>query len=514
MNKPLSDGGKITSRFPLAYGNEEETGIMVRFDRSGPFMQPLHFAESLTQYLPANLPHWTDGFRAFLGNGGLVYPGGSATDRERYVDMSSAAVQIEDNKARYDNIERATPECSSPTEMGVYVQAHEQLIVDMAQNYAVQTSKINERPTEIRIQRRVVDSVGNRKACHDNFGVPNVVEKLADDTIAAPLVGFIATRSFMTGAGYVGMSRPDQGPDSTQFAQKINGLEDIEGYGYKGYMYRVENEYGDERLEIRCNDINISPWAIRVRVGGIALMLATLDTPLKGLVNDRLYTTTAIKTAKQSNLANFLPDGRLQTTFALKSALDSQEFMADIFLEKLPHYVDLGDEYLDIATEIKEYCADFRAVLGGYLPLEYLADRSDFAAKFTNILANRAEDGKPLLSFESMRDDMRYDHIAIASLTNGISRVRKGNGYSMRDKGKFRNTPRDKDVQKAFYWAPSSTRATIRAKLIRTQELAEVRWRKIAIETKNGYGEIDLGNVDDTELTMFQQHAIEHFNSV
>lgn len=489
---------KNPAHIPLAYGNEEETGLMVRFGSEGPFMQPTHLAESLSDYLPPQLPRWSNSMHSFLGNGGLIYPGGTIPEKDENGFVSHEA----SHKAKYDNIERATPECATPTELAVYVQAHEQLMIEIAKNYVQDWSELGEEEVRIRIQRRVVDSAHSRKGCHDNFAVPSAEWVMRDNQIAAPLMGFIATRSFMTGAGLIRQDMP-------RFAQKIDGLADVNGYGYAGYMYRVESQFGDERLEIRSNDINISPWAIRARIGGVALMLAALQTPLKDSISDKFDYVRPMRTAKVSNFAEFTPDGQLIKTFDLSHALDVQEYMADIFIDKLPRKVDIPPEYAAIARELKEYCIDFRAVLAGHLPLEFLADRSDFAAKFSQIIANRQADGKPLTSIESMRDDMLYDYIGVASINGSNPRVRFGEGYKLRSSGAFKDTPRERDVQNAVYQPPKTTRAKMRAELIRTQKVIDVSWQKVELDSSTSYTEISLGPVNATTLSEIDKHAVE-----
>ncbi len=133
--------------FPTVMGVEEETGLMV--NHGTVWEDPNILAENIADYMPSI--SFSGVNKLFLQNGGLIYPGGGAGAKGA------------------DNIERATPECRRPVEIAAYIQANERLMVDIAANYAKKMSAANNSHTQVRIQRRVVDSQGNRKACHDNF---------------------------------------------------------------------------------------------------------------------------------------------------------------------------------------------------------------------------------------------------------------------------------------------------------------------------------------------------------
>jgi hypothetical protein len=231
-------------------------------------------------------------------------------------------------------------------------------------------------------------------------------------------------------------------------------------------------------------------------------MLAALDTPLKGKINSAFDFSKSIQVANESNVAKFTPDGRIERTISLLHALNVQEYMADIFVEELPELVNISPDLSNIARELKQYCVDFRDVLDGILPIDILADRSDFAAKFAQILENRREDNKPLLTIESARDDMMYDYISISGIPGLKPRVRWGAGYKLRQSGAFKDTPRNADVERAFYWPPSKTRASMRAKIIREYGPSRIGWRHAEVYSPSGLAAtINLGKVNQTSLS-------------
>ena len=454
-----------TNGFPAVMGVEEETGLMVNYG-SG-WQDPTDIAERLGQYLPQDLAHAGQNGRFFLQNGGLVYAGGC-------------------RDSTVDNVERTTPECLFPEQAGVYLQACEDLIVDIARLYVEEMSHKVDGLTKVRIQRRVVDSAGNRKGCHDNFSVNSPADYTKGVKYHA-LIAHLATRSFMTGAGFVANN-------GFRHAQKMDGLQNVVGYGNAGYMFRPVGEdtrWDDStgnRLEIRCSDINISPWAVRVRLGGVALLMASLELPLKDEISRILFDTSL---PDRSSLAlNAVPislDGIFifEPTNQSYQPIDFQERLADIYL-KLSDYIEVPDEYIAIARELKLYCQDYRKVLANEETINLLADRSDMAAKFTIIidkLRKNPNEGKTATLAAGL--DLFYDYIGVQANPSQEPLVKRGYGYALRDAGRFKYRVDKRDVQDAYRNPPVGTRAFARGTLIRDNMLAEVDWSRAKVPFSN-----------------------------
>ncbi len=444
--------------FPEVMGVEEETGLMV--NHGSGWEDPNILAGNISDYMPPIAFSGTSSL--FLQNGGLIYPGGG-------VGVHGA-----------DNVERATPECTGLSEVAAYIQANGRLMVEIATNYAQKMSCANGARTQVRIQRRVVDSHNNRKACHDNFGVNNVHEYI-DGIKRHVLVGHLATRSFITGAGHVTAH-------GLRYAQKIDGLKDIYGYGYEGYMYRTAGRGGSyydttgDRLEVRCSDINISPWAIVMRLGATGLLMASLETPLAQQIYGMSPARDPLQLAREMNRVPINEDGVFTPNRDTMQAVDFQERLADMYLDDLQLYIELPIEYYSIALELKRYCEDYRKVLKNQAPLSLLADRSDMAAKFTKILS--AHDG--FMKHEdrhilAARDDLLYDYIGVDAEPNSPARVRYGYGYKLRDKGIFKGKLSDHAVAGAYFNPPKDTRARIRGEAIRRYMLATVDWDRMEV---------------------------------
>lgn len=452
--------------FPTILGNEEETFMQVRFKRK--WRTPYDLTRNLEKYLPQDIPH-AGLFQYFLSNGGKIYVGGVAPDHNG---------QLAENN---DNIERTTPECTSPKEVATYIDAHDMLIRRVAQGYAVEKAEKNQHPTSIVIHRRVVDSAGNRRGSHDNFAFdePVVFEQWPEYTHA--LIGYLATRSFIVGAGHVA-------DDGYRYAQKIDGLKRVYGYGYDGTMFRAVQNIGGthrdatgDRVEIRCGDINISPWATQMRIGTAALFLTAIQTDLaQKIINNMPFNDVdAITSARLMNRLKFTKFGKIKTSRPLYEAVDFQDRLADIFLADLEQYIEIPDSYYRIASELKSYCDDFRKVLLGKEALSFLADRADFAAKFTKLQADidvQHEHGlQPDVEF-SKKTDLKYDYVAITAEPDGRIATQVGFGHRLKAKQLFRMPIANDEVVRAYKTPPQATRAVIRGNAIRDYKVRDVHW--------------------------------------
>lgn len=460
----ISHIGSEQNLFPVIMGNEEETGMQVRIE-DDPWQEPELMLENLRCFIPTDLR----GRKDFLSNGFKMYLGGSSNDT-------------------YTNLERATPECTSPQDVSLYIRAGELILTALSRNYAEQHSEKYDVPVDVRLQRRVVDSIGNRKGCHDNYGyryethfVPN-----PPDLMPNSLLAYLATRSFISGAGLIT-------PNTTRYSQKIDGLSREFGYGYFGSMYRISHEEPDyPRIETRCNDINISEWATTVRIGGAALLLAMLQTPLKGELERRSsdllnYHFSAIDLAKSVNGLNIDRDGTVKASPDQLRALGYQHYVAEEALVKLQLYTDVPDDYYGIAREIYDYCDDYKAVIEGRKDFTDLANRSDWAAKLTRVL-NKLDKNLSYGSEEDMNgitaqaEDLKYDYMRISAEDGSVANEFHGSGYRLRDRGKFDKFQHtEKEVKQAYKNAPADTRASLRSKILKSYQVDGCDWKYISI---------------------------------
>lgn len=459
--------GNYEIHSPLVYGNEEETGLLIDVGDDEGFDEPYEFTKNIEKHLPGSI-HIQN---KFMSNGGKIYAGGS-----------------NDTVDGPTNLERATPECATPTELTTYIRSHEELLHKSVTSYIANKSNTTGNDVRARIQRRVVDSDDSRKGCHDNFsteGLEDIFEiKPGDAFLRDAILGHLATRSFVSGAGYVNRK------GSLYYSQKIGGLESTEGYGYRGTMYRHETNEGG-RLEVRCSDVNISDWATRMRLGSTALAMMIGQTPLRRELpalgeHDDMY-----QQAKRYNQIQLNPDGSITADRSIQNALRYQRLIADISIDELRKYT--SETYEDLtwtAEELQLYCSDFQRVINEDAPISTLADRADWAVKINRVLEDY-QDRTPSDKSASMSDfraqylDLMYDYVGMTASGGTAKRPKVGYGYKLRDKGHFRYTAIQPAVDRGVYQPPQHTRATQRARIIKKSDVDSIDWHQ-AIHTQNG----------------------------
>jgi len=448
----------VEAPLPILIGNEEETGMLV--DINGVIDEPYDLSNELPRHIPEAL---MGNHNEYLTNGFRVYVGG-------YENMDKPT-----------NIERSTPECTLPSEVTTYIRIGEVLMDRIVENYIKEATIVSDDKINVRMQRRVVDSADNRKGCHDNFGIqiPDYSEE--PSAIYPYILEYISTRQFITGAGHIGK---DHGP---HYSQKINGLSRLTGHGYYGSVASINSDTDNYRLEIRCNDINISDWATKVRIGGMALVIALNEVDqLSALKN---YTANLsdgqyIKRIQTLNEIYLFDNGNLEATKMQMRALDFQQRVAELALKKLGLYVDVPYDYYSLAKEIYDYCDDYRSVIKGSEDFSILADRADWAAKLLAIRSGIERDR----DFGIKRDyqdiiaqamDMKYDFRSIRGEAGKIVEKKIGYGYKLRDRGLFRNTIPNEQISKRFTVPPEDTRAKLRTQLLLDKSIIVDDWSTI-----------------------------------
>lgn len=476
--------------FPQVYGNEEETGLLINV--GGQLHDPFHFCEELEYLTPDGLIKGD----VFLSNGFKAYSGGSKSNHMTH---------------DYDNFERATPECSSPSQLTTYIRASERLVFKYLQKYMDYEEYIE----GARIQRRVVDAYGNRKASHDSFGLHDTNETLQENTILQHvLMGHLASRSCITGSGLVGSKE-------ISFAQKIDGLSAVKEYGYFGSMYRIDIDDAKDptsacfpRFETRCGDINISDFACRHRIGMTALMLAIGQTQCAGKLLDKIdiHSANAINIAKGMNRLAITDEGHITVPKSVIAGLDFQRIAAEYALTQLELEADYIPSELT-QTALNQVALDdqLRKVFSGEETVDLLADKLDWAAKLTPIIRRFLSSGDKaaLIDIEAQADDLRYDHIGISRDDQGYEVVKYGRGYRLRDRNKLLGTVPNNAVEHALYNPPPLGRAALRSEIIKKHYVKQDTWRNITIHDGENEETITLSptqvELTDIQTTQLQQ---------
>lgn len=471
------------SVFPQAYGNEVESGLQI--GTAGHMDEPYDLAAHLSVFLPNQSVLFESGGRVFTSNGGQIY-----------ADSISLAT----------NIELATAECSSPTELTTHINGMRALLELTVKNYLNSVTTVFPDKYFARLQRRVVDSRGLRKGCHDNFAIPQDTPDYYGPDNLNSFISHLATRSLVTGAGYMKK-------DGFAYAQKVDGISSLEGHGYGGQMYRIADSYHyGRRFEVRCSDVNVSDWATWIRIGSTALVIALQQTPIAADLNEHAFVphrTDAFDQIKSINATELDKDGHLKATPEQMRAIDFQQKIAEFAMDKLPDYIgELPAEYWRVATELYKFCQDYKAVTGDKkAPLELLADRADWAAKLSVIRSGIEKDrsfgiDRRFGDIESMAHDLRFDIIGYSALDGVVSAPTVGYGHKWRNRGKFMKTVDEAGVGLARFAAPTTTRANIRTEILRNFDVEYCDWDSVDVQIDDDSVTINLFDVTDPELPL------------
>lgn len=354
----------------------------------------------------------------------------------------------------YDSkgIECATPECDTPSTHATYIAANAELLTQGLFRYITRRAKLRRQPMTAVLPRRVIDAIGNTWACHDSFFVstPEYNETVKDECSpnAALWEGFLRSRNFITGAGLVTAS-------GLQYSQKLSKENKFNSYGYSPSLLRVDLEHG-QRLETRCNDINLKDWACIARIGGAGLLLAATQSGLAS----KLRGAKPYQFDEQHLFTNTLSldeDLRLKPSGTIRYSVDTQRYTVATILDEL---TDIPPHYRRIGQEILSFCDDFDAVLDGTADFEVLAGRADWAEKLRIIRASIVKNSgrQTPTDARSQAIDQLYDRTVLHAWPTGKTERLDSFGQMLaRRQGKITQGA----IQKAMV-SPPHTRASRR----------------------------------------------------
>jgi hypothetical protein len=459
MNRFSKKPQRNQSPFPTVMGTEQEVGMAVRYT-DGSINEPYDLALEMYGLLPPRIAA-LDGM---MTNGGKLYIGGTS-------DHSPT------------NIEIATPECVDPLQLVVHIRGAQELIRLLAGEYVAKREGADE---AVFINHRVVDLRGSRKGVHDNYSYPVGHNSPEFKNALCDLLG---ARSIASGAGYVEQS-------GYYFSQKTGGLSAVDAQGYGGTVYRFDREHGD-RLEVRCNDVNISDWATWQRVGIVALFLACYAVPE---TRELLQRGIKIRTDEElirniwsmDNALSLDREVRINQNCRKSSALLRD--LGNLVLDELPQHVgEIPRGYQHLAQELLRYCDDFDRVLSGDCGVRLLADRADWAAKLVMIQRRLSEVDPNGVSTEEQRveravsEDLKYGYVLVRKNSDNKVVFENGRGIRLRARKHFAEPViTEEEVSIACYTAPRETRAWTRAKAIKEGDLAEADWHEVRKPDEKG----------------------------
>jgi len=332
------------------------------------------------------------------------------------------------------------------------------------------------------------DTVGTQ----DNLFVPALAGDRRSDIeprITQLVTAFCLTRPYMAGAG-------DYTKGRLAFAQKMAGLSESR----RLYATPIDLVMClGARMEVRENDINLCEAAAMVRLGGVAMCSAIAQTPLlerfDGFINTALRGVQDLGWSNRYNLPVLLPDGHISPSGNehILWAADAHAKIADVFASAEMRHSggEQPKELLELAKKMHRMAELMKAVIRQKVSLEDFAHVSDWATKH-------------LLSLEGVTPD-EYGLTIISRDPNTSSAPlveRVGSGFTKRDAGHFEGTTTDSEIERAYYEAPSDTRAALRSYVIQNFRTANAQWDHLLVFDDSGNPiELDFG--DDPSVSRF-----------
>lgn len=375
---------------------------------------------------------------------------------------------IYDSTTKTDNghLEICTPECGSIDEAVTYELASEEIILS-ALDYLVASEYLS----RYDLHKRVADDKGNFWGAHENYLTPLQLDPQEGD-LYLPLASHLATRSVLTGAGRVSRR-------GFNVAQKIRSL-DVE-FSWTAHSRRplVDLRHLQERLtpddekahriQISCGDANVSPWALRMKLGSTALLLRMVEqgVPLKDLTLSEPLKAAFI-VAHDSKLTQSIVLDNGKSIRAVELQLEYAQ-RARLMSEKVP----LPQEEIEIIKEWEIACdeaAHDPSSLKGkadWVTKRHYVDKIPVAPDETTINLRRAK-------------DLQYDRLGEAD----------GLGVKLRHNDVFAFSVSDHAIDQAMIEPPQQTRAAVRGNLIRAVQndpnirhrIGEVNWDVIQVD--------------------------------
>lgn len=464
--------------FPDVIGNEFETSVNFGYIVSYPdHILEGEFVDEVEQGLPKRsgsglassppLELYTG--TQFLTNGFKYYDGSLGNDYH------------------HERVEIATPETVDPDQLTVYARAGELILSNSVVEFMrVANGTQSDRIASARIQKRVIDSYGNTWACHDNFGyVGKDYKSIAELRNSYSLNYFLGSRPLLTGSGAVTCY-------SYLLSQKVSSLNAITAYGFNSRLYRFTQSPQEVtgRIEISCSDYNVLDWPTRVRVGGVALLLAAKLVGAIDNIEDRAADMTGnsniLSKSRSMNALSIEEDGKFKLTPEQIGCIDFQQFVAQTAVNRMANLgIDIPPVYLNVAKAIDRFCTDIkRANQSG--TVYDIADRAEWANRFSYILSKMEKERnkgikRDMFDYRARRDDLAYDATLYTVYDDFIQIDHSVADEKMKRRGLVADTVSSRNVEAAYKTAPA-TRAKTRSDLIQKHEdmLVGVDWQSVS----------------------------------
>jgi len=448
---------------PKVMGTEIEYGITVKNDRDfDPISSSVLLVNSYREERVARIL-WD-----YDQENPLADARGFQVDGEKYTPNQQENIarnKTLENGARYyvdhAHPEYSCPEVTNPHDLVVHEKAGER-IVEISRREA---NALLPEGMLMLIHKNNSDRKGNSYGSHENY----LMDRRASfKQIVEHLMPFLVSRQVYTGSGKVGSENRAQ-PCDYQISQRADFFETevaLDTMVKRPIINTRDEPHADRekyrRLHIIVGDANMSEYAIYLRQGATALMLAMIED---GAVDQALALRDPVRAIKEvSHDVSLKHEMELQTGRRLTAVQMQREFL------------DMAVRYV-AGREMPEWTHDVLAKWEEVLdalerePRE-LADRIDWVTKW--VMMEQFIERKGL--------DWKSPRVAMMDLQFHDLRPDKGLYYLLERQGKVQRLVSDAEINRAVTEPPEDTRAYFRGQCLKRygDEVFGVNWDSIS----------------------------------
>lgn len=339
--------------------------------------------------------------------------------------------------------EYCTPECSTVDEVVLHDRAGEQIVMAAARRLS------EARGAEVRIYKNNTDFRGHSYGCHENYLLPR---ELPWDCLTAGIEAFLVTRQIFCGAGKFGVEAEDRfvrpAFQISQRADFFTVLQSVDTMQKRPLINTRDEPHAEpgkwRRFHVIVGDANMSPFATRLKLGTLALVLELLvrepSVALPRLVNPL------------ASLREVSRDPAWKWELTLRNGKPSSA------IEVQRAYLERVKAVCDCSSPERSWIVEHWGTVLSDLEADPLRcrDRVDWVAKHALIRDFAEAEGVGETDPWLQSLDLEYHRLDDAEgLYRGLEQA-----------GLMRSVPGAKDVLRAVDTPPATTRAWIRGRCI------------------------------------------------
>jgi len=355
--------------------------------------------------------------------------------------------------------EYATPECVSLRELVAHERAGERIVLECARAHAERLG------VPVRIYKNNTDFHGMSYGAHESY---LFAREVPFERLQAGLIPFLVTRQIYAGAGKVGVEPPETDGALFQLSQRADFCAEEASVDtlYRRPILNTRDEpHADprrhRRLHVICGDANLSPFALRLKVGATALVLSLLEKGWQPPFALR-KPVDAIKHVSRDPELRWLvetDDGRTIP------AVDVQRI----------YLAAARERGVDAFPEYREVAADWEETLNALERDPFsLADRLDWVAK------------RQLLEVYREAEGLSWDDATLRSLDLEYHNIDPEEGlfYALEAEGAIRPVVTEEETRRAMHTPPAGTRAAARGACVARfgPAIRAISWNHILLD--------------------------------